>query len=90
MRIFCPSGEHRIRVVMATLYRSGSCLDRGNAARGGSNFLLGARGDEARGKRIAGGVGGGMDGSGAEVAGPTVNCGDSTIWTLRRLCLCSL
>lgn len=81
VRIFCPSGEQRIRVVMATLYRSGSCFDRGKDARGGSSFRLGARGDEARGQCIATVVVGfGNGGGGDEGAGPIVNCAG----TLRR------
>jgi len=88
VRIFCPSGEHRIRVVMAILYRSGSCLDRGKAARGGSNFGFGARGDDARGKCIGIGVYAGVGGSEEVGAGPMVNCGGA--WSLRRRCRCSL
>ena len=57
---------------MATLYRSGSvCFDRGKDARGGSDFWLGASGDEARGQQNATELGCGGEAVGG---GPIVNC----------------
>lgn len=71
---------------MATLYKSGSCLDRGKEARGGSNLRLGASGDDARGKCT--GVGFGSGGRDDDGAGPMVNCGAARVYcaALRLRC----
>ena len=47
-RIFCPSGDDRIRVVIAMRYRSGSGFDRGNEERGGRTERVGASGEDVR------------------------------------------
>jgi len=47
-KIFWPSSEYCIRVRIATLYRSGSTLERGNAGLGGNVCGTGDRGDDVR------------------------------------------